>query len=728
TRLYEKKLSKYLKELGFEINAELKKIQGEGPTEAKLSFKDKNGKYITGKEITASLSCRNSSILPDPVIAKTTTGEMTIKIPADCGKLYVDSVQAQGFQNWFGPINSAIETIFLQEEEVYFQELGDLRIIVKNPEGELLNGIQVKLMKGISKISEETTETGIAYFAGIETGYYDILLQDPTLSYEIKKVYSIEITQETVNEKIIELELTQNETLKINVFDKEDGSLIPNAKVILEDSSGEIIGEGNTGETADTVEFALHSTEGLTVKVSAEGYLPETVEVTDETEIDVELEIITAQNSGKLLINLVDEDGKKVINAKVFLKDQDGSILTEYPEKISDANGSVKYSGIKEGKYYAYAKKYPASGTSEEFEIHLTEETIIEFVLTIGNAVLNLNTVDSDREAIPNTRVKVKSLDEEKEYVLDAEGKTTITLKADKRVYFEFYDPNENYSAYITTEYTLFPKEYNITAVMQEKVIGENLEMEFLGLFNGSEEAAEIIAGEKYTAKLKLIIPSNAKYETAGVHFRTGNDDNPFFENDPVWLEKINAAGATKTKGKTWNPLTGQNTDFASDNLASINAQAKWTNIVWRNPKPGIYEAEIEVKTKEDANEPIRIHFRAWGKTRAYYYYPSDNVLGSAPETGTKQGLYAQTFEMEYNPEELIVIPEVPICNEEICLLGQKMIDLTEEPYLIQREIPFKTKSNGLYEYQFKIVNNSETIYDNPELWISLVEGDELET
>ena len=36
---------------------------------------------------------------------------------------------------------------------------------------------------------EETTETGIAYFAGIETGYYDVLLQDPTLTYEIKKIY-----------------------------------------------------------------------------------------------------------------------------------------------------------------------------------------------------------------------------------------------------------------------------------------------------------------------------------------------------------------------------------------------------------------------------------------------------------------------------------------------------------------------------------------------------------
>jgi hypothetical protein len=712
------------------VNIKLELKPEPEPTQVTLRFADKSGKLITGKEITVSLSCKNSSVVPRPSTVKDSDkdGEIKVPFPKNCGKIVIDSVQVEGFQDWFGTINSPMQTIMLDEIDFEEEELlGDLRVIIQNEDSEILNNIKVSLMKGNSVMAEEFTEYGIAEFIGIETGFYDLLIEDPKNEYETKKVYDIEIENQRVTEKTITLNLSQKGTLKVKVTDKDTEEIIEKAKVTIENSFKEVIGEKETDENG-IAEFALFESQELTVKVSAEEYLPEVIEVKEipEEEIEIALEKITPENSGKLTIKLVDEDGKKVVNARVMLKDEDGSLLTEYPEKISNAKGEVKYSGIKEGYYYAYAEKYPAAGTSEKFEIKLTEETEIEFTLVIGKAEIELRTINKYGEPIPNTRVKVKSIDEEKEYALNAEGKTTLEIKADKRVHFEFYDPQGNYANYITKEYQLFPKQYFIDAVMEEQIEGENLYLELKGVYLKGEEQDTLVGGQKYKVLLELFVPKGENYERAGIHFRVGKNENKFMENDLVWIEKINAPNASKIKGKTWNPKKGENIDFDSDNLASANAKAKWANIIWNNVKPGIYQAEIEIKIKEEATEEdvILLNYRAWGEGTDYYYFPADNELGSSGFTAQKQGLYAETFEKEFNAKE-----EIPVCMEKkLCMTEQKLTDKTEEPYLIQKKLPFKAKVNGLYEYSFKIINNSEQVYDEPELRIKLVDATETET
>ncbi|MFH1663641.1 MAG: hypothetical protein ABH986_02440 [archaeon] len=711
-----------------EFSVELTEITS-GPTQAILRFTDKNGKYITGKEITIRLSCRNSAVTPSPSVVRDSDkdGEITVSIPRNCEVLLVDSVEVQGYENWFGSINSGVETISLQGIDSG-EALGDLRVIVKSVQGNSLNGIEVSLKKGNTTIQKEFTDSGMAEFTGIETGSYDLLVQDPASNFETKKIYAVEIEQQTVNERIVELELTKKGTLKVTVKDKSTNSRIKNAKVVIEDETGEVIGEKDSGENAETIEFALYSKGSITVKASANGYLPETLETefNADKEIEIKLEKATSANSGKLVITVIDEEGKKVANARIMLKNEDGSLLTEYPEKFSDAKGTVKYSGIKKGIYFAYAEKYPASGLSEQFEITLTEETEVELKLVIGKAVLKLTTIDKDGVAVPNTRVKVKSIDEEKEFTLDAGGTTSIEIKADKRVHFEFYDPKNVYAKYVTKEYQLFPKDYEITAILEEQISGENLWVELKGVYFNEEKQDTLAGGKKYSAVIKLFVPAGESYQTAGIHFRTGNDSNPFIENDIVWIEKINAPNASKIKGKTWNPKTGQNTDFDSDNSASANAEAKWANIVWNNVTPGVYEAEIELRVKEEAteNDVIALNYRAWGKGTRYYYFPADNELGTSSGTTTKQGLYAETLQEEFNTED-----EVPFCMENnLCLRKQKLTDKIEEPFLIQKKLAFETKTNGVYEYSFEITNNSLSVYDEPEIIVKLIDSSEEET
>ncbi len=708
-------------ELSFEV--ELKKIEAE-PAEANLKFTDKSGKYITGKEITVNLSCSNSSIKPSPSTVKDSDkdGEIKINIPKGCGKLVINSVEVEGYENWFGTINSAVETIKLNA--IFLgQALGDLKVIVENSNGELLDDIKVSLMKGNSKIDQKYTVDGTAEFTGIEIGFYDLKLEDEKNGFEPKRVYSVEIENEKINERTVEMQPTKKGTLKINILDKETNSKIKNSEVIIENELGEIIGERNTGETGNTIEFGLYSTEKLIIKARAEKYLPEKTEINPETqkEVEIKLEKITAENSGKLKIILVDEDKKNIANARVMLKDEDGSLLTEYPEKFSDAEGIVEYTGIKKGIYFAYAEKYPASGLSDSFEIKLTEKTEIELKLIIGTAKIELQTITKDGEFIPNTRVKVKSIDEEKTYTLNSEGKTTLEIKADKRVFFEFFDSKNVYSKYTTKEYQLLPKNYFITATMPEQNLGENLWIELKGVYLNDTKQTILAGGKKYKAVLELFVPENESYEEAGIHFRTGEDENPFIENDLVWIEKINVSNASKIKGTTWNPKKGQQTDFDSDNSASSNAKAKWTNILWNNVEPGVYEAEIELRIREGTGdkEKVSLSFRAWGKGRNYYYFPADNELGSSSSTTTKQGLYAETFQKEFNTEE-----EVPVCMENnLCLSKQRLEDKTKEPFIIQKKLPFEAGANGNYEYSFKIVNNSQSIYDEPELWIELIDA-----
>jgi len=736
--IQESRYENYSKEFTLEenektIEVELKEVAEQGITTKTLRFKDKSGKYITGKEITIELSCRNSSVKPNPSIIKDTDKDGEIKdiyIPKNCDRLVVDSVEVTGYENWYGTLDStsAIETIILEEIIIEFEALGDLKVIVQNEEEELLNEIKVSLMQGNSVIRNEYTSYGIAEFTGVKTGYYDLLIEDSGVEYETKKVYSVEIENQEVTEETIEMKRNLKGTLKITVIDETTNALIANARVVVENDLNEVIGDKDTGEEPETVEFALFEDTELTVKVSAEDYLPTIIKLEEmpEEEIIIELEKITSENSGKLKITLVDEDEKAVANARILLKDKEGSILNEYPEKFSDAKGEVNYKGLKEGIYYAYAEKYPASALSEEFEIILTEETEITLTMIVGKAIIELKTIDRYGEAIPNTRVKVKSIDEEKEYTLDSEGTASIEIKADKRVYFEFYDPNNKFALYRTKEYQLLPKNYFIQATMQDQISGESLFVELKGIYLNGEKQETLVGGTKYKAILELFIPTNENYSTAGIHFRTGNDENPFLENDISWIEKINVPKAAKIKGKTWNPKKGQTIDFDSDNSVSYNGKAKWVNIVWTDAEPGVYETEIELMIKDEAteNDEITISYRAWGQARDYYYYPADNELGSSSGNSTKQGLYAEVFQQKFN-----IVEEPPLCEENnLCMTGQQLYDKTEEPFLIQKKLPFEAKTNGVYEYHFKIINESQSVYDEPEAWIKLIDDTGNET
>ncbi len=720
----EEKRTMLIEEEKQEIIFKLEKLAPEGPTEAVLRFSDSGGKRITGKEIIIEVSCRNSSVIPSPSIVRDNDddGEITVSIPDGCEKLMVDSVEAEGYENYSGMINSAVEAIKLNALETEEELLGDLKVIVQDSDGIPLNGIEVNLMKGNSTIKRNYSDSGLAHFTQIEVGSYDLLLQDSQNNYETKKIYSVKIYNQSVEEKIIEMKLTQKGSLKVTVKDKDSGSRIKNADVLLKDEFGEIIGEKNTAE-GETIEFALFTNEDLILTARHKDYLPETIEVNEVPEngkeITIEMEKITSENSGKLKIILLDEDEKKVVNARVILKNEDKSIATGYPEKFSDAKGEVNYNGIKEGIYSVRAEKYPASAESESFEIILTEKTEIELKMIIGNAKILVKTINREGNPIPFTRVKIKSLDEEKEFALNENGEKELSIKADKKVFFEFSDPENLYANYTTKEYQLYPEEMlpegtEITAVMNEQISGQELWVKLKGIYLDGKKQETLVGGNTYNAVFELYVPENEEYNSTGIHIRTGEDSHAFLENDIAGIKKINAPTATKIKGTTWNPIKGEDIDFDADNSASANAEAKWANIVWQNTKPGIYQTEIEIKVKEGAteNDLIPIKWRAWGKGDSYYYNPADNDAGS-----TKQRLYAETYEQVFNTEE-----DFPVCMENnLCLSKQVLLDKAEEPFIIQKKIPFTSKSNGLYEYSFRITNDSLSVFDEPEIWIKLI-------
>ena len=727
----EEKRNAIIEEQNQKIIFKLKKLVSEEPAEATLRFTDSGGQRITGKEITVKLSCRNSSVVPSPSIVRDSDkdGEIIVPIPKDCDKLMVDSVEVLGFEEWNGMVNGAVLSIKLDSisEETDNELTGDLRVVVQDSDGNPLDGIKVNLMKGNSTIKQEYSDSGEVQFIGVLIGEYDLVLQDSENNYAIKKVYSVEIYNQTVTKEIVEMKLTQKGTLKVTVKDIDTGTRIENAEVLITGNAGEILGEENTGEDGLTVEFALFSDEEITIIVRHEDYLPETTVIEeiskDGTEITIELEKITSANSGKLNITLVDEENKKVANARVMILNEDKSFATQYPEKFSDAKGDVNYSGIKEGSYIVRAEKFPASAQSDLFEINLTEITSMTVKMTIGNAKIHLKTIDNEGNPIPFTRVKVKSLDKENEYPLDEKGETELLIKADKRVFFEFYDPEDNYAKYTTKEYQLFPEEikpegYEIVGVMSEQIAGQGLWVELKGVYSDGIKQDVLVGGRPYIAVFELFVPTDESFDSAGIHVRVGEDSHVFMENDIVSIRKINAPDATKIKGKTWNPVKGEDIDLDVDNSASSNAEGKWANIVWDKVQPGRYQAEVEIKINEQAtdSDEISIKYRAWGKGQGYYYFPADNDLGA-----TKQMLYAETLETVFNAAE-----EIPICEENnLCMSGQILLDLEEEPFITQKKLPFKTKTFGTYEYEFKIANNSLSTYDEPEIWIKLIDPTE---
>lgn len=686
------------------------------PSPMTIEFVGPSGTKLVGVDITADFSCTTGASLDQPTRI-ITTGEVTITPPVGCGNLSV-SVVATGYQTDSFIIDEPAEIINLQAESL---PKGGAVIIVKDIETQnLLNGIKVTIYNGSGVLVDQAnTDWGEASFQ-LEIGSYSAVVEDESLDYGTDTVYFNVSVGRTISETV-RLSKQLKATINVEVVDKDSLDRIANANVYLRKESGEAAGSSVTDENGSIVSFALKDSDVYYVSASAEDYLTSDENRIDiralplDSQVDVQLQLerCTALNCGRVIVRVLDEDQQPVENAAVSLFDPETDFwLRQYGAKDTNSDGyTVAFTGVKAGSYYALAQKYPASGTSEEVEIDPTKPTEITVNMFIGEGIVELRAEDLDGNPVPFATAELKTEAGELlgTIALNAEGIGSYFLKADKRVYAIV--SSEDYTSWVSVARQIYPDEtVVINATLEEEILGTDPEIALLGIFNKDTGSAvqRLNAGGTYIVKLQVRVPSEEDYEEMGIHARTGQTET--IEKDQIFVNYVNAPNTSIIKSTTYTPPTGTNVD--EDNLT--NGDAKWVNIVWDEDyiEPGIYNAEVELKVRQDTTMGYELpfHYRTWAVSDSGYLRdPVDAILGNAESVGAKHALYAITYDKLYYEG----VDEV--CDEYFCF-GQRVYDVEEGLYL--NTPPYRTRVYADYDVWFSVTNNSPTVHDNADIRI----------
>ncbi|MFH1587890.1 MAG: hypothetical protein ABIA76_00955, partial [Candidatus Diapherotrites archaeon] len=653
-----------------EIKITLFKATGFEYSSKTVYFVDSSGKSIEGKNIRAEFSCSNSeAVLPESSFDAITSGQVELSIPKNCG-----SLQARVFVEGFESKNISLSP---QESIVRLQEINSgtdeftATLIVKAIEKETrapLRGIQLELRNDSGELIDAgfTDSSGEKYFSA-PWDDYKITAIDPNAEH-VQTTHSFTVNS---NSKQVTIEMQRDPYAKITASAVDSGTNQAVPAVIYLRKGTELIPIETTSSNLKA-EFLLESPGTYYLRTGKEGYISSSeqeVEITQkaqEKEINLLIEPCTPAKCSALKISVIDEDALPVENALINLHEAGtGFVQTQYAQRTTDENGLAQpvYTEVESGNYYASATKYPASASSNEFEVIQGKpmEVTIDFV--IGEALIEIQAMDSFNEPVPFAKVEFFNPIGELlgEMETSEEGMLSTKLKADKEIYVKI--SKKEFTSWTSELIQLYPdKVFFINAELEKEILGDTPLIEFLGLMEKNTDYAveEPEPATTYDALFELIIPSETDFDEAGIHLRTGFMDN--IEKDDLFYSKISAPMTTQLKGKT----------FAQENngIEEItNGEAKWINLIWKKPEPGKYRIKAEVKIKSNAppGAELPIYFRAGGKEKNEFFRdPYDDELGTGEEISGKKALYANAYAKIYYQEKP--------CFEEFCW-NERMFD-----------------------------------------------------
>ncbi|MFH1587894.1 MAG: carboxypeptidase-like regulatory domain-containing protein [Candidatus Diapherotrites archaeon] len=683
--------------------------EGTGYVTKTINLVDAQGMPIY-EEATLRFSCSNSyALAPDEqYLSAGDYGQTTVQVPTNCEKLTVNVI-TNSFAFGTKEINDydSEGTIYLQEKDPSGGETIDLIVLVKSVTEQLLDGIEVKIFKNDVPMDYGTTYGGKAEFT-LSSGTYKIKTYDSQGIFEqaIESIY-LDGTEEEVTK-----EITLNEgmlgKIKIKAVDSE-GNALNEAKVKLINSvTKEEIAEKTTDLNVNSgiVEFSLTRDTQYTALIKKQGYLTKEkagLEIR-EAIYEIPLDACTPSTCGLLKVKVTDQDNYGIQNATVALFEEKQGVyfLTLNEPQITDLNGEAEFTGVESGTYYAYAFKETLNGESEPSYFNSSsdddEEIDYTVMLDIPLGKVKVTVKDKFNEKIPNAKVTLMDLitnstlgtsfaNEEGEYILET--------KADKELYLNVTGISSNeWAEYFTVSKKVIGEaQANFDVILEPPIINKDIEIEFTGLYQNNEEALSVSPGETYTAKFKLRVPEEKNYSEIGVHLRTGEE--MIMEKDDLFIKEINAPKAAIVKA----------TSFDSEEMLKqgqykvTNGDAKWANIVWLNPKAGIYELEAKIKIKETAsmNKALKMHYRAWAKGKKTERYPKDETV--------KNELYSETKTITLD------VGSTVLCDEDFCF--QASILDKEEDIVEEVLEDYDARLYSKYKLSFTLTNNSESVIHN---------------
>ncbi|MEM4390817.1 MAG: carboxypeptidase-like regulatory domain-containing protein [Candidatus Diapherotrites archaeon] len=665
-------------------------------------FTGPDGKKLTGKKITANLSCTGNAVFQNPQL-ETNNGEITLQVPENCGNVRI-TANADGYKQGFALFQSRFNELKLETIEI---QKGTIELDVKDEDNKFLDDIQVSLLQNNVPIGlSQQTYFGKATFNNIPTGKYTISFQDIQGNYASETIdidVSGTIRKEVILSKDIKL-IAKAKVLQNNIPVKE-------AKVMLYTQQGNLVAAQNTNENGIAT-FSIKDQGQYYLVSTKENMIPQRTNFSTSAfpkgstkEFLLNMRQCTQETCGILKIRVIDEDKLPIENAIVSLVNENGLLAYE-TYATTDFNGVAIFKGVEKAKLNAIAQKGFAQGKSEYFEIDPLKENFVEFTITIGYGNVIVSIANSN-EQLQNVAAEIFSSDNKSLGVLpiSSNGQNSMRIKADKAVYVVFR--KEGYSKYYTTTKQVLPnKEIRFNGIIEREITGENPKITYLGFFNENGQRVEALSsGNNYIAKFLLEIPDK-EFETTGIFFRTGDSKN--ISNDPLNIEDITAPASTLSSGDTYDFETQEDEENEKSN------SGKWVKAEWQNKKNTKHEVEVKLRVKQGIapNTELPLYYRAYAVSSGKYYRdPYDSELGTDKEKPRKKEMYALSNEIRL----LEGIKE--LCEQDFCL-SYRLLDKSSNLYV---QKPYTILPNSPYTLEFTITNNSQTNYSKASFSIEAI-------
>ncbi len=504
-------------------------------------------------------------------------------------------------------------------------------------------GVRVQLVPNdnTTSISAITQGGAVVVFEEVPVKSYYVLVTDPNGAFsvfdgsklnETKNVLKGETTQFTAA-----LARVQATKIIVNVKDSATGLPVKGAEIKLTSAA-------NTNDVLTKItgalgqgEFSVAQGSNYVVTVDHPDYVSgKTMPAAAGETINFQVEKVDSSNSNTLTVQVVDSKDKPVDYARVVLK----KIEANEPivgEKITGASGEAQFFNLEVGKSYiaSISKEGFGSQTSPSVQIEPKSGKTVKVTFDIGYGKVLVKVLDPEKAVLAGISVKAfNSLTTKQEGEALLTGSDGIAefseIRADKKVFFII--ESSAYAKYFTA--TVQP---TANAELGKEVVlmrpTGKLLAEPVIIFSGTEEMKNGAGSEVgvsqgiYTLKAILQVPKG-QFSEAGMHIRTGKQTQNLtnnLEEDGLYISTIEASGRI-TKGTSYTPPTGY--DIDSKNTTQGNA--KWANIVWKNPAEGTYEVEAEVSvTETNPNVPLELFYRGWAKGSATLRDPASNVAGN---------------------------------------------------------------------------------------------------
>lgn len=682
-----------------------------------ITFMQAGTSRLLDEPITVEFSCSGNSFYE----TKTVQGGMIdLELESDCDTLSARPGVGYGIPD--STVSFASDGAFSFDVEKAPQGKGGAIVTVSDSGGSTVAGVDATLwtvtqdnVQGASFETKQTAASGSAVFNGVPSGRYYIVAYDRSGTFSefdgLKAGAVQDIRQNETTSFAVVLGKNVAGKIKAIVKDRATGDAVAGAAVKLLKGQSEITSQQTNGE--GRVELSVGEDITYTITVDKAGYLLGSVQARPSADFtQIEIEQATAENSESLLVTVVDESGRPIENVRMRLKlNSDGSQVGA--EIVTGLDGRGLFERVGGDTYYVYAVK-PGYGekTSDPVVVSNRQQNVLKLKIPIGSGKLHASVIDEQGKAVAGASLKIvdsRSFQALQDATSDSDGKREFTLRADKSAFIVV-----SANGYVAT--TTVPAQMQKDVAVEKQVVlvkaVQAFAVEPAGIYLGDESVSDsdgaLSAGQKYTARFRVMVPKGASLDEAGLHIRTGGEQAGSLDKDALYITEVRAAYNALVESTTYSPPTGQATDLQHQTSGS----AKWANIVFKKATGGVYEAEVDVQVREEAKVGtlLEIWYRGWARSGGYLRAPGDAVLGTSDSVPQKQGLYANALKLNYS------IGPSSLCGDDFC--ARYLIEDLREGLTSSVIDSYSGQVSGKYRLMFEISGKSKSPFGASQLLI----------